>query len=252
MEFLLNADSNSMKRIWLQHGFKDESPIWGSQSIVPTFKNQRSVIEQWPDFQWQMQEVDADWYYLSGHHGRRRSADREGVDAPTHANTQQDVGFFNAHYHHGTWEGHAAKELEVYMSTSTGPWDVYEHGPRDNPLHGQPHTKCKGLMLVGCNTLLYLSVRRMLLKYFPNAVIMGLMSTENSAITKILRTVRKHGRGFFVNPKSIEAVDLCQQLNPTVGRVDRMGVISDGVLFFPTYGQIVMHSAEEPLDPGYF
>jgi len=144
MEFLLNQDSNAMKALWFQHGFTDESPIWGSRSTVPTFKNQRSVIEQWPDFQWQMQEVDADWYYLSGHHGRRLSADARGIDEVTHVNTQKDVGFFNAHYHHGTWEGHAAKELEVYMSTSTGPWDVYEHGPRDNPLHGQPHPKCEG------------------------------------------------------------------------------------------------------------
>lgn len=92
----------------------------------------------------------------------------------------------------------------------------------------------------------------MLLQYFPNAVIMGLMSTENRAIAKILRTVRKHGRGFFVNPKSVAPVDLCQQLNPKIGKVDRMGVISDRVLFFPSYGQIVMHPAEDPLDPAYF
>ena len=110
----------------------------------------------------------------------------------------------------------------------------------------------RGLMLVGCNTLIYLSVRRMLLQYFPNAVIMGLMSTENRAIAKILRTVRKHGRGFFVNPKSVAPVDLCQQLNPKIGKVDRMGVISERVLFFPSYGQIVMHPAEDPLDPAYF
>ncbi len=69
MEFLQESDSNMMKALWWSYGWPDISPIWGTRATVPTFKQDPAMISQWPDFQAQMTECEADWYYLSGHHG---------------------------------------------------------------------------------------------------------------------------------------------------------------------------------------
>src|SRR5215813_8693079 len=75
MEFLLDGDSNMMKSLWRSYGWDDISPIWGDRPTVPTFKQDPRIIEQWPDFQSAMTECEADWYYLSGHHGRQFDRD---------------------------------------------------------------------------------------------------------------------------------------------------------------------------------
>src|SRR5262245_9884055 len=103
MEFLMEGDSNTMKSWWLRQGWSDISPMWGDRPTVPSFKDQRAMIAQWPEFQRQMIDVEADWYYLSGHHGVQFESDAERMSKIDLLNTAEIVGFFNEPYHMGPW-----------------------------------------------------------------------------------------------------------------------------------------------------
>src|SRR5262245_11171299 len=80
MEFLLESDSNTMKSLWRSYGWEDISPFWGDRPTVPTFKQDPKMFEVWSDYQEAMTECEADWYYLSGHHGRQFKRDTERFD----------------------------------------------------------------------------------------------------------------------------------------------------------------------------
>src|SRR5215510_12685443 len=96
MEFLSEGDSNMMKQLWLSYGWEDISPIWGNQRNVPTFKDSPAVVEEWPEFQRDMMQCEADWYYLSGHHGRQFAADADRFDSGLDLeNFLSRAGFFN-------------------------------------------------------------------------------------------------------------------------------------------------------------
>src|SRR5437867_1175963 len=77
MEFLQESDSNMMKALWRSYGWEDISPIWSNRATVPTFKQDPAIIAQWSEFQSAMTDCEADWYYLSGHHGRQFMRDTE-------------------------------------------------------------------------------------------------------------------------------------------------------------------------------
>src|SRR5262249_38989796 len=159
------------------------SPLWGDRPTVPTFKQDPAIIAQWPDFQHAMTQCEADWYYLSGHHGRQFEQDTERFTNNMEMNnTLSRTGFFNEPYHVGRWHQATLEDpykgespSEVYMTTSDDDWGT-GLGPEDNPLYNTPHENCKGLLLVGCNSLINRVTRGMLNKYFPNAVIIGLIS----------------------------------------------------------------------------
>jgi hypothetical protein len=260
MEFLMDADSNAIKALWRKHGFADISPIWGGRSQVPTFKDQATVIRQWPDFQRQMTDVEADWYYVSGHHGPEFESDYDwwGEGAFWRYNHVDRVGFFNEIYHHGVWHDDSvdnptahASPLDVYMKTASDDW-VYDLGPQDNPLFNAPHTQCKGVMLVGCNTLIYRHCRMLWRYYFPNAVVIGMMSKESNSIARILNTVQQYGREFFLDPKSISPVELARSLNPFLKTYDLIGVMSDGRLYTNYDGRDVEADVEDELSVDQF
>jgi hypothetical protein len=237
MEFLEAGDSNMMKARWLKYGFKDISPIWGGKPQVPSFKSDPKVIAQWPDFQSAMTEVEADWYYLSGHHGRQFASDGEDLDMREHAHTQKEIGFFNEPYHTGPWDKASASDpdkgrsgKDVYMTTSSDDW-VYTLGPEDNPLYNSPHEGCKGVLLIGCNSLRYTATRVALTKYFPSAVIIGLMSRESNGISRVMKVADKYGRSFFKDPTSVDPYELNRTLNPFQGQFDGMAVMHAGTLY---------------------
>lgn len=248
MEFLSDRDSNSMKSLWLKHGFSDVSPMWGNQSNVPTFATNPGIISQWPQFQQEMQFTEADWYYLSGHHGRMYASDFDGSQSEIeHVNTQEFIGFFNHVYHDGPWEQasvtNAAKgvsDRDVYMTTSRDNEFYDDLTSIDNPLYSNVHNACKGLMLVGCNTLIYKHDRIMLNTYFPNALIIGLLSTENNSIRKILRVSQSYGRKLFTNSESIDPEKLVRDLNPQMGIIDRIAVMKSGTLYYTMPDNSVM------------
>jgi hypothetical protein len=199
--------------------------------------------------------VEADWYYLSGHHASQFGNDRDGVDWLTFFNTHKQAGFFNEPYHMGPWEqGSAASpdvgrsDLDVYMTTSSDAW-TDEPGPEDNPLYGYPRENCKGVMLVGCNAMMYLADRKKYCYYYPNAVVIGTVSGEDNSIRRILRVCQNHGRTFLRDPKSVDAVELCSELNKARGKRDLMGVMSDGMFYYPLKKGVTAQLAEDPVPP---
>lgn len=257
MEFLMDGDSNMMKSWWLKQGWQDISPLWGDKATVPTFKDKKAVIERWPEFQEEMLSVMADWYYVSGHHGCRFANDVGESDFFEFTQSYEHAGFFNEPYHVGPWE-HAdssnpdagRSSLDVYMATSLTEWEnPYSAGPEDNPLHYNSQENCKGILLVGCRALGYLCSRQGWGAYFPNAVIIGPVTRESNSIAKLMKIPQKFGRGFYLDPKSVDPIDLCKMLNPVLGVFDRLAVMSDNTLYVPVSGGKVLElPADEPVE----
>ncbi len=245
VEMLDNRDSGFIKKKWLKYGFTDVSPIWGRQTNVPTFKSQKSIIDQWPTFQSQLSSLTADWYYLSGHHGRQFGIDGSTSDTSTHVKDQKEIGFFNHWYHEGTWD-HAAPgdplkgqlPLEVYM-TSTRATPILPAGPQDNPLHARVRSECRGVICVSCNNLVYLTCRQALATFFPNAVVIGMVYKNSSDAMPLMRRLLKVcKKDFFIKPKDAPPDELCKKLNPHPSRnlKDILGVQRDGNLTFIDVG----------------
>jgi hypothetical protein len=204
-----------------------------------------------------MTECEADWYYLSGHQGRQFSADEDRFDTGLDmANTLSRAGFFNEPYHIGRWDKGSLEEPdkgerahEVYMTMSEDEW-VYELGRSDNPLYNAPHENCLGLILVGCNSLTYRSVRSKLNQYFPNAVIIGLISKEIAAINKIMKVVKPLGREFFIDPKwTIDPEELAAKLTPVAANQDHLAVMADGNFYFRAGKRIQVLGCEDEVLP---
>lgn len=242
MEFLSDGDSNALKQLWLSYGWEDVSALWGSKRMVPTFKQDKAVIEKWPDFQVGMGDVEADWYYLSGHHGRQFAADLgPDDDMLDHFNTHENCGFFNEVYHSGRWEEADAqnpyehiRDLDVFMRTGNENYNGM--ASETNPLYGTCHDNCRGIILVGCRGLAYKSARRMYNEYFPNAVVIGPVSKESTAIVKLLKVFKGYGRDFFVDPTQYDFEEVVKKLNPFLAMYDRMALQYGGEMWMPIKG----------------
>ncbi len=163
-------------------------------------------------------------------------------------------GFFNEPYHKGRWRNATSDEPaggelpdEVYMTTSEDDPDNVP-GPQWNPLYNEPHENCRGVMLIGCNSLIFRDTRRTLSKYFPNAVIIGLHSTETNSLAKILKVVRPLGRDFFIDPKgTIDPTELADKLTPPKTTADFLSVIADGKFHFRYKGDVNVMNADDEI-----
>jgi hypothetical protein len=210
-EFYKTSDSNKMRDKWLGWAFRDVTPLWSKTAHCHTFSTAANV-PKWPKFQDKLAGSHADWYYLSGHHGRQFTTDPIDPDV---LDTQTEIGFFNEAYHRGRWAHRdwPATPAEVYMTMGHAPAGAL--GPDDNPLYAEARPKCKGVILMGCNTLIYRQVRIALSKAFPNAVLIGYMSktpNDDSALEPVLKLC---GRDFFLKPPSDDAPleDLAKRFN---------------------------------------
>jgi len=255
VEFLDNSDSTLVKRRWESFGFRDVTPRLGNPpSRIITFRNDR-YAEKWEEFQDRLKKVSPDWFYISGHHSSQHSTsidyEDDGKKFPDYSSffqNQVEVGFFNERYHLGRFMWDRGKPdkaiksspLEVYMS-STGrhsdaglrPWPdqpPFQKSPA-NPLFGElSNPFCRGLLLVGCNTLTFRIVRRTLARCYPEAVVIGLLSKNSaSAIPLINKIFRICGGTWFRDPqkdpfdpsKELDLLNLTQKLNYPVGRIYR-------------------------------
>jgi hypothetical protein len=204
-EFFRSSDSDKMRARWLGWAFKDITPLWSADRRVHTFTTDRDV-PQWPTFQQQLADVHADWYYLSGHHGRQFGREyMPGDDQIAHGNNQKEVGFFNERYHSGRWKHNTPanpglpQPNEVYMSMSTVPTST-PLGPQDNPLYLKGRPDCKGMILMACSTLRYKSVRTALMSAFPNAVIIGFLAQTPLGDEALGPIAQVCSRSFFIEP----------------------------------------------------
>jgi hypothetical protein len=279
VEFLDNSDSKMVKRRWESFGFRDVTPRLGNpRSEVITFKEDK-YARQWDTFQAQLGKVQADWYYLSGHHASQfwNSINLDNQGKPFHDfsdfyQNQEEIGFFNEHYHHGRWQWHSTQPdrpintnpLEIYMSSTDrhskgliqpqwGGEPAFQKSP-GNPLLGDiidPY--CLGLLLIGCNTLSYRETRRSLSRRFPEAVIIGLVGSKNSADSTplIQRIFKTCNRNWFSRPQTdpahpdqpLDPLELARRLNHPVGKFlyalqDILGVVYKGKYYFPNVRKI--------------
>ncbi len=108
LELANPADCNRRRGQWKRYKFKDVTPILAKRSRVPSLNGSqvatgRKVIAK-------LEDVVADWYMLSGHHGRLFAEDTEIYNRPNgtwdsdaYYDKLEYAGFFNNDYHHGPW-----------------------------------------------------------------------------------------------------------------------------------------------------
>ncbi len=223
-------DARAFRQSWRGWGFKDVTPLWGKQG-VKSFALVRSNIARWPEFKEALRSVEADWYFLSGHHGRQFASDWQN---PVHeseeqqdlvkyrlANRQREAGFFNKAYNDGQFL-HASRNApdegkrpnSVYMTTTSEAGTIAKE--YENPLFDRVHPQCKGVLLSGCNTLFMRQVRIAFRRHFPNAVILGTWDkTKERGLAFSNPILKVCGNGFFTNPPSTEEkiVEFVQKIN---------------------------------------
>jgi hypothetical protein len=252
IELLVNSDSTQMKRAWKKWKFKDVSPFYAKLDAVPTFNNP-AYIPKWPEYVRAMRDVDADWFYVSGHH-----ATRYGLDG---ARDPKETCFFNEPYHMGTWAKETPDEpyegntdREVYMMTSRARKTKLFFTDHDNPLLVRVRPSCKGLLMAGCNSLSYTADRKMYHEFLPGAVIIGQFSRESNSISKYQKVLVDHyGAAFFRDPKSVDPAELARKLNPekSAPEFDRIAVMRDGKYYLCYEGKDMCFNYDHPLYPGW-
>jgi hypothetical protein len=230
VEFLGNFDSNAIKKRWVKDlGYTDISPpLPGTGKFsVASFNNKGASpatgpIAQWPSFQLALVDVKPDWFFISGHHGRQFDDDWDGIadDFPAHAAAEKETGYFNEWYHSGTWVNKPTgpnKKFEIYMTTAHPSLLSVPLKPNDNPLFAEINTKCKGVVLMGCNSMTYPVCRDQWLKFFPNALFIGNTSRVNGGSEAIIPLLQDKicGDEFFRDPPSgdAEMAKLCYRMN---------------------------------------
>ena len=226
MEFSARADSLAFRqRMVNTFKFEDISPIWGAKT-VKTFKKDPAIIKQWPQFQTDMLNVSADWYYVGGHHSRRRG------DLDPKFDGNREVGFFNNIFHHHTWtdETHSDPD-DVFMWTSIASGAMRPLGLEANPLLARNNSACKGVILAGCHTLTYRFSRIAWMNAFPDAYIVGVIGkTSGKALFKPIKTVMT--KKFFEDPSIIAPEDLCLAFAKNYYRPQTVGVIHQTKLYY--------------------
>lgn len=229
VEFLGNFDSNAIKKRWVNLGYTDISPpLAGNTKLnVGSFNNKGShpatgPIASWPSFQTALLDVKPDWLFVSGHHGRHLDDDWDGVDDhfAAHAQAETETGYFNEWYHSGTWVNESTaknKKFEIYMTTAHPPASTASLKPDDNPFFASINTTCKGVVLMGCNSMTYPVCRDAWLKSFPNALFIGNTSRVDGGSEAIVPLLQDKvcGDGFFRDPPAddLGMAKLCYQMN---------------------------------------
>jgi hypothetical protein len=236
IELSEDKDVNDRRSAWLgrAYRYRDVTPVFNAWSKIPSLNGSVAVSAEAIRSLEEMKKIDADWYMLSGHHGRLYTEDMilECYSSPIdHANRQDHTGFFNDDYHHGRWEQVTRKRPAAGASDPASwneatPWDprsdatyrrpnsalkkfedvpytskmrrkMIEHQDRerylsctgkpspvlapfatDNPvlepsMQATRASRCKGVILSACNTLIYRATRLTWQAYFPKAVFIG-------------------------------------------------------------------------------
>lgn len=214
------SDCNARRRAWVhrRYSYRDITPVVNKRNKVPSFYSRgfrnnkglalgKRVLSE-------LKKTNADWYLLSGHHGRLYSSDWDQSKPLTeYYNKLKYAGFFNNDYHHGRWveatqtspkwnpdtnpdysrsERKKMKEhlkYELYLGNTEKPPSTIAPFDMTNPflepsMKAKRQGKCKGFIISACNTLIYPSVRKTWHDYYPDSVFIG--------------TFRRIGRGGWV------------------------------------------------------
>ena len=256
-------DCNDRKGTWLNYGFKDVTPTFGSQSTVPTLDGSSAAGGR--QMLTALASVNADWYMVSGHHGvmfasdyglfttdgQPPKADRSNLDTQKIMDQEQYCGFFNESYHSGRWE-HASQDNptpssltssqqanEIYIRTTPAASNDRAPFSQTNPLLDSTHTPPKGIIISACNTLIYRVARTTWSNAFPNAVIIGSVSriVSGTWITNAIAAAQMTNESFWRDPQSIlDQPGMCEQLTKQLQdnfpKTSVIGVIYKQKLYF--------------------
>ena len=207
IEFMGASDTVQARSFWHHRGFRDVTPQLRGKFPKQTFR--KSVpANEFAGYHAALLHLHgpqtASWICLSGHHGR---IDDEcvtvdhGDDWSLHYNEEDDVGFFNHHFHEHEWVGKGTHDNSLFIYSTS---KVEPHS-RTGAIFGAPFRKneyCKGLILSACNTLAYRASRKWLHDTFPNAVVFGFTSTTRfgaNNICPIMGHWEKKVKGVFQN-----------------------------------------------------
>jgi len=206
----------------------------------PEYSNSKIVTEE------------PDWWYISGHH-----ANHDWPDNKYYAKTY-DVGFFNGPYHHyyhtsgvtprkvknAIFMTTSLENNSAFKATSTGK-DLLDNQIRPNPLYKTgKNDKCKGLFLIGCNTLSFFSERLMFQKFFPNAIIFGYFESKAPGapwknVKAIFNSIKMSVPSFFEDPEAY--IKNVGSLEDVVGNISkktkgrRIAIYYKKTIYVPKY-----------------
>lgn len=245
-------DCNDRKRLWRRLKFKDVTPEVAHLAKVPSLNNS-SALSPGKRLIEGMRWINADWYLLSGHHGRLYASDADAyTNYYDYAARLDHAGFFNNEYHHGRWSlitrepGMQEKlkagmadpewrkkyrkyvlhiERELYLSTTPEAPKVLADFPQTNPLLEpamQPAraVRCRGIIISACNTLAFVSTRKFWSRYYPDAAFIGSLKTIGHGywITNAVAGAKMTDAGFWTDPTSVlksnsDCIELVRQMS---------------------------------------
>jgi len=235
----------------------DVSPRLGKRK---TFAS--SYAKHWPKYKEAIEKPEysnskdktkePDWWYISGHH-----ANKDWPDNKYYAK-KNDVGFFNTPYHHHHKKTTSVPKIipnaiflttsrednSAFKATAAGK-DLLDIQVKPNPVYKSgKNDKCKGLFLIGCHSLSFLSERLMFQKFFPNAVIFGYFESKTPPAPKqhvraIFQSIKKNVPSFFEDPeKYMKDVEPLEDIVGRLGRKVtwcRIGAYYKKTLYVPKY-----------------
>jgi hypothetical protein len=277
MELSDPRDCDSRRRVWRSkrhYGYLDVTPVFGERKRVPSLFKKKSakLMNDAIQCRSKMADTVADWYMLSGHHGRLYGADYDATLSATNwANSLEYAGFFNDDYHHGRWNGASRadpnwvpsaiytgktkrsmmkhQKWEIYLSTTKEPDPMVAPFTLDNPLlakasRGKRQARAKGFILSACNTLTFSHTREAWDAYYPDAVFIGTFRTiaAGTQVTNAIKKTRLCNRAFWEDPSSVlsgpgKAADFAKQLASKFSRSRRgygLGIMYKKKVYVPT------------------
>jgi len=266
-----SADCNARKSQWLRYGFKDVTPLFGSQSTVPSIND--SMVGQGRQMLKAMATVGADWFMISGHHGALYSSDYNSYTTDGSAEVNDEMtnldwdrlhdeeeycGFFNNAYHEAYWDNgtrthhvpadnlppYAASCIAnaVYLRTAETAPDSICSIDQDNPVFDSTsHAPApKGIILSACNTLSYKHARKTWSGYFPNAVVIGTLDciVSGTWVSTAIASAAMTNESFWRDPQSIldqpgKCDELERQLTAAFPSSSQIGVMYKNRLYRP-------------------
>jgi hypothetical protein len=187
----------------------------------------------WPQYKQAIENADysdpddpnkePDWWYLSGHHAGRVKADGFSWSDGKYYARLGDVGLFNEIYHDirdplptepvkkdgAIFVTTSVEDNSAFKATAEGT-NLLDSQVRPHPLYKSgKNVDCKGILLIGCNTLTFPEERLMYQKFFPNAVMFGYFfakapgdkNTQEANMRSIFRAIKPMAPSFFEDPE---------------------------------------------------
>ena len=249
---------DALKSFWKKPCFKDISPLGARRLLL----NGGIVSKQGNQYLQEMKKINADWYLLVGHHAGMYADDPNLYGSwKEYFNKHDRAGFFNHNYHHGRWDiaDHAHPnrgenkrkndfKLGLFLrTTSISPAPFSQDNPLlEDAMKSSRKTKCKGIILAGCNSLIMKKERIIWNEYYPDSLIFGAVKRlpGSFALIKAIKMAPLiRNLKFWENPRPLlgqpgkleELTKLVASNFPHMRGEAGLGILFKGQLFVSVY-----------------